>query len=1226
MALSLGVINAHIRAADTREKFSSIVKELELDIVVVSETWFKMDTAKKLISKVFGNNFTWFSKEHAEQKSSNCGGIGILIRKSIGDISLVKIYDSFDGLWIKYIAGADVYHICGVYLPPGTSANSSEDFSKCLQLLEADCIKFRKVGKVVIMGDFNARIGSDQSLVYGHSGDLMAFSRLVSDAQGGSGSVARTRGIQLINSMNSVNMVILNGIDSGGEFTFDGHQGSSMIDYIILSDNIMIPNVARNQMVSECKSGVVSVSDPIPLDSLYIPRSCTVWNDDNKYIINDHFLITCKLAIPKPQVQVPFQEVGEKLDTIRWVRNDKGDRNYWVPMQHALEETLEIWSSKDIQLNADQLVSDFNQHINTGLGRSLKISKQKSHGKKLLNWNPTIFRLQYEENIAFRKYNNANLAEKVALRAVWKQCTTRLKNAIRSQNRKELQHRIQKLENLKSQNPRDYWKGLYELDNTGDTDSKIPLLVKNSSNQLVGGVEASQVWMESFAKLGLEATDFHDYDSAFYVHIGQEVDKFYLQSFDTKFELDIPISIDEVRIAVKKLKKGKAVGIDGIPNEAFKYGGDQVVTYLWKLYQKIFDGEQFPTEWSRGLIFPLFKGGPEDFKLDPNKYRGITLLSIVGKTYTSVLNRRLTNFCESNNILVDEQAGFRRERSTVDQLFTLIEIIKYRRPKATYCAFIDVAKAYDKVWRKGLWYKLWKAGIRGKFWRALRNIYRKVESSVLLGDRHTAFFEIFVGLRQGCILSPILFDLFINDLRDVVDKLGKGVKIGDTRVSMLMFADDIVILAESKADLELMLKAIYEYSLKWRMKFNYEKCNVIVFEKRRGDTNRIIKHGNCVQICTCQHHFAFGPTLIKEVTVYRYLGIELDYRLTFTIFKERTMTRARMNMGRIWGMGIKSGYLSVKGSITLWQALVRSILEYGSEVWGKEQWPEGEQVQADMAKRILRCSKMTARQAMYGDLGWWKLQTRRNLKKLIYWFHIQSLPDNRLLKKVYMATKLKGKPTSWASTVGNLLNTYGLSHVWQNPQLIYNLDNKGNLEAKTISDHKQCWRRFISSKIFDHEQKSWWSDMVINGENSKLRTYVTFKKSLRLEKYLLAPSSNAGKRFHTSLRSGTNILAIDMDRRVGIHKDFRFCKQCDLKLVEDEKHFLVYCPKYAQLRNNFYQSILNITATKWNFMTRPPDEVFILLMQGTGDQFESIIFRLFHSYLEKCFKLRDPHI
>ena len=105
-------------------------------------------------------------------------------------------------------------------------------------------------------------------------------------------------------------------------------------------------------------------------------------------------------------------------------------------------------------------------------------------------------------------------------------------------------------------------------------------------------------------------------------------------------------------------------------------------------------------DWARGIIFPLHKAG--DTRL-PDNYRGITLLSVVGKVYTMVLNKRVMQWCEERNVLVDEQAGFRVGRSTVDQVFVLSELIRARRRKGqkTYCAFLDIKKAYDTVWRDG---------------------------------------------------------------------------------------------------------------------------------------------------------------------------------------------------------------------------------------------------------------------------------------------------------------------------------------------------------------------------------------------------------------------------------------------------------------------------------------------------------------------------------------------
>jgi hypothetical protein len=450
------------------------------------------------------------------------------------------------------------------------------------------------------------------------------------------------------------------------------------------------------------------------------------------------------------------------------------------------------------------------------------------------------------------------------------------------------------------------------------------------------------------------------------------------------------------------LKRGKAVGIDGIFNECLKYGGENMVYYLWRLFDVIFQNEYFPTDWARGMIFPLFKGGPSEFRYDPNKYRGITLLSIIGKTYTGILNARISSYLENNGILVDEQAGFRQNRSTVDQLFILTEAIINRRPKPTFVAFIDITKAYDRVWRDGLWYKLLQSGIKNKMWRILRKIYAHVESCVLLGESRTEWFDIEVGLRQGCLLSPILFLIFLNDLVEEINKLGKGVKCGAKRVSILLFADDIVLLSETKEGLQIMLQVVHEFSLKWRFKFNFDKSGVIIFNNK---LTQPLVYGKCNKVCTCGNHWVFGNNLIQQLLVYKYLGVELDNCLTFKTFKERILLKARCNMGRIYAMGIKSGHLSVKGSINLWQALVRPILEFSCEIWGKEVWTAGENLQLEMSKRILRCSGKTSNEAVLGDLGFWCLRARRNLKKILYYFHLISLPDERILKQAFLMSK-----------------------------------------------------------------------------------------------------------------------------------------------------------------------------------------------------------------------------
>ena len=241
----------------------------------------------------------------------------------------------------------------------------------------------------------------------------------------------------------------------------------------------------------------------------------------------------------------------------------------------------------------------------------------------------------------------------------------------------------------------------------------------------------------------------------------------------------------------------------------------------------------------------------------------------------------------------------------MDQLFVLSEIIKNRRPNKTYVCFIDIQKAYDRVWRDGLWEKLYEYGMTGKMWRVLRSIYDNVESSVLVNDSQTRFFNVDTGLRQGCLLSPILFALYVNGLAEELNKEQLGIKLvkyKNGQLGILMFADDIALIADDRKKLEKILTKTYEYSIKWRFSFNYDKCAVMVFHCKFPTPT--INYGNCNGECSCGFHWKLGETMIKQVNMYKYLGIELDVQLTFTDFKKRIKEKARRGVSRVWAMGM----------------------------------------------------------------------------------------------------------------------------------------------------------------------------------------------------------------------------------------------------------------------------------------------------------------------------------
>ena len=144
-----------------------------------------------------------------------------------------------------------------------------------------------------------------------------------------------------------------------------------------------------------------------------------------------------------------------------------------------------------------------------------------------------------------------------------------------------------------------------------------------------------------------------------------------------------------------------------------KYGGIEMVYLLEKIYSVIWYKEYVPRQWREGFIVNLFKKGDRE---DPSNYRGITLLSVVGKVFCKILNNRLVQVLDKERILHEGQAGFRVNRSCIDNVYTLNELVqgRLREDKQTYAFFLDIRKAYGTVWHDGLWYKLWNMGVKGK--------------------------------------------------------------------------------------------------------------------------------------------------------------------------------------------------------------------------------------------------------------------------------------------------------------------------------------------------------------------------------------------------------------------------------------------------------------------------------------------------------------------------------
>ena len=285
-----------------------------------------------------------------------------------------------------------------------------------------------------------------------------------------------------------------------------------------------------------------------------------------------------------------------------------------------------------------------------------------------------------------------------------------------------------------------------------------------------------------------------------------------VEALDCKFE------IGEVILAIKSLKKGKSSGVDLLNPEIFIEGSDILAPILCRLFNYMFENSVYPESWTKGIIVPVPKKGNLN---DANNYRGITLTSIFSKIFSLLLDNRLRKWAEENDLLSECQFGFRKQKSTVDCIYILHSIINkviLAENRKLYCSFIDFRKAFDLVYRNGIWYKLITNGVSCKMVYMLQAIYKSVKSCVKVKGSLSEFFDSYMGVKQGEPLSPLLFIFFINDMSTYLhDNTADLVTIEELQIFLLLFADDTVIFSYTKEGLQILLNKLYEYCSKWGM-------------------------------------------------------------------------------------------------------------------------------------------------------------------------------------------------------------------------------------------------------------------------------------------------------------------------------------------------------------------------------------------------------------------------
>ena len=561
------------------------------------------------------------------------------------------------------------------------------------------------------------------------------------------------------------------------------------------------------------------------------------------------------------------------------------------------------------------------------------------------------------------------------------------KQTIRKAKKDQERELIEQLQELESKDPKQYWSLVNALRG----------ISKKKSNKSICAYE----WQDHFTKL-LNNNYNTSCNQAKINDIKLKIKSLMQEKhFD---ELDYQFTKPELMQCVRKLKTGKSPGLDSIINEVIKILAEPMSEALLTLFNLIYNSGHYPNNWRKAVIIPIYKKSGS-FS-DPEKYRGIVLMSCLAKPFHSLLNNRLVNYLKKHSVLSEFQIGFMKGYRTTDHIFVLrflIDNYVKRCKKDIFAAFIDFSKAFDRIWRDALVLKLLQSGVRGRMIRIIENMYRTTEYGVKCQGGITPFFASSLGVRQGCNLSPTLFNIFINDIRNIFTGI-KGFSVGGKEVNFLLYADDLIVICKSGKDLQNCLDRLEHYTETWNLGVNIDKSKVLVFTKKR----------------TPKLNITISGKVLGQVEEFIYLGVNFNKTGNFAKTSEYMRIKAQKALFSLTRSLIYKP-IPISTMLKIFDKTIMPILLYGSDVWGtfslkyKNIYSENQMLVPEKAylsleveklclkffKQLIGVHRNTTSIAVLSELGRFPCQIICIINIIKYWHRISLMDKDSLLYNTF---------------------------------------------------------------------------------------------------------------------------------------------------------------------------------------------------------------------------------
>lgn len=592
---------------------------------------------------------------------------------------------------------------------------------------------------------------------------------------------------------------------------------------------------------------------------------------------------------------------------------------------------------------------------------------------------------------------------------------------------------------------------------------------------------------------------------------------------------EIVCTPNEILKILASLNPSKATGPDTIGNYLLKITAASIAEPLSRLFNHSLNKHTFPACWKQSNIVPIHK---KNSKQDKSNYRPVSLLCNISKVFERVVHNRVYDYLISNELLTDKNSGFKKQDSTINQLLGITEKIykALENRKDVRMVFLDLSKAFDRVWHKGLIFKLKRFGITGPLLLWFESYLEHRCQRVIINGQHSNWLPVEAGVPQGSILGPLLFLVFINDI------------VNNIQCDINLFADDTSLLEVidnpeiSCAKINSDLAIINDWATQWLMLFNVLKTIAMTFTLRPNPVPQPLLYLN--------------GSPVTEVKEHCHLGLTLTSTMKWNAQINNICNRASQRNNILRKFKFKFPRKTLE---SLYIHMIRPILEYADVIYdncGTVLSQKLESIQYDAARTCLGALSTTSRTNLLNETGWDTLAVRRQVHKTTFFYKI----------------------------INNLVPTYlqRLCPPTVAQMTRYNLRNRNNqilIPARTTRYRES----FLPSTT------SLWNSLPLELRNTE--TLEGFKRKMIAYFSTATPPPSwysTGYRYPNILHTRLRLDNTGLNSHLFKYGRSDICACACGHNSETMKHYLLECPNYATPRDTLLVAIRNELAPRTN--------------------------------------------